>query len=108
MVSYLSYPDFWENPHPPLFSSFTVNLVNQTFQYHGFAERANRPILHRKETFISKLNPKFSKFAELSSQEEKHGLFREPSTIGTEQGWNNLLTANHIRITPDHKICSGD
>ena len=108
MVSYLSYPDFWENPHPPLSSSFTVNLANQTFQFHGFAKRANRPILHRKETFISQLDPKFSKFAKLSSEEEKYGLFREPSTIGTEQGWNNLLTANRIRITPDHKICAGD
>jgi DNA phosphorothioation-associated putative methyltransferase len=104
MVSYLSYPDFWENPHPPLSSSFTINLVNQSFQFHGFANRANRPILHRKETFISKLDPRHSKFEQLSKEEEEAGLFKVPSIIGTELGWHNQLTANSIRIDPGHKI----
>jgi DNA phosphorothioation-associated putative methyltransferase len=104
MVSYLSYPDFWENPHPPLYSSFTVNLVNQSFQFHGYAKRTNRPILHRKETFISTLDPRHSKFEQLSKEEEQAGLFKDPSFIGTEFGWSNQLKANGITINTDHKV----
>jgi DNA phosphorothioation-associated putative methyltransferase len=106
MVSYLSYPDFWDNPHPPLNSSFTVNLVEQSFSFHGFAKRANRPILHRKELFIPKTDVRYAKFANLSVEEQRAGLYDEPNLIGTEEGWKAQLLAKNIKIDTNHEVGS--
>ena len=91
MVSYLSYPDFWENPHPPLASSFSVNLVEQKFDFRKYSNRKNRPILHRKETFIAPSHPHYDKFRLLTLNEEQAGLYKDTSVIGTEEQWSELL-----------------
>ena len=99
MVSYLSYPDFWENPHPPLASSFSVNLVEQKFDFRKYSNRKNRPILHRKETFISPSHPNYDKFSRLSIAEESAGLFRDPKLIGHEEAWQTIMNEKGLKIT---------
>jgi len=47
----------------------------------------NPPILHRKETFLPPDDPRRERFARLTRQEEKYGLYAETSTIGTREGW---------------------
>lgn len=91
MVSYLSYPDFWDNPHPPLASSYSVSLVEQKFDFRRYDNRKNRPILHRKETFIDKGHPQYSEFLATTRAEEKAGFYEDPSRIGTEEQWLNLI-----------------
>ena len=38
-------------------------------------------------------HPKYASFARLTAQEEKHGLLKETSTIGTRAGWHGRLAA---------------
>ena len=99
MVSYLSYPDFWENPHPPLASSFSVDLIEQKFDFRKYSNRKNRPILHRKETFISPSHPNYDKFSRLSIAEESAGLFQNPNLIGHEEAWQKTMNEKRLKIT---------
>jgi len=98
MVSYLSYPDFWENPHPPLASSYSVNLVEQRFDFRRYDNRKNRPILHRKETFIPSSHPDFTKFSKLTSDEEAVGLYENSEMIGHEEGWLKIFVTKQLKI----------
>ena len=90
-VSYLSYPDFERDPHPALENSLTVHL--QTFRLRdiNYSERDNPPVLHRKEEFVAEGFPGREKFARLTKQEERHGLFEEPTRIGTRSQWGQQL-----------------
>ena len=99
MVSYLSYPDFWENPHPPLASSFSVDLIKQNFDFRKYSNRKNRPILHRKETFISPSHPHHEKFLNLSIAEQAAGLFQSSELIGHEEAWHKILNEKGVKIT---------
>ncbi|NDA46952.1 MAG: hypothetical protein EBY21_06685 [Alphaproteobacteria bacterium] len=98
MVSYLSYPDFWDNPHPPLASSYSVSLVEQKFDFRRYDNRKNRPILHRKETFIPPSHPDFAKFSKLTADEESLGLYKDPELIGHQEGWLKVLQSKEIKI----------
>jgi hypothetical protein len=53
--------------------------------------RGNPPILHRKESFLHAEHELHRKFARLTKQEEKAGLFEETATIGTREGWHARL-----------------
>ena len=103
MVSYLSYPDFWDNPHPPLDSSYSVSLAEQKFDFRRYDNRKNRPILHRKETFIPPSHPDFAKFSKLTDDEEALGLYKSTETIGHEEGWLKILVAKQLKII-NHEI----
>lgn len=47
----------------------------------------NPPLLHRKDAFVTADHPLREKFARLTRQEERHGLLKNASTIGTRAGW---------------------
>ncbi|MGE3538657.1 MAG: DNA phosphorothioation-associated putative methyltransferase [Candidatus Tectimicrobiota bacterium] len=97
-ISYLSYPDFDRDPHPALMGALVVQL--QTFQVHYFdySSSDSPPILHRKEVFVSADYPARAKFERLTRQEERWGLYENPSTIGTKNKWNQLLAQKSIRL----------
>lgn len=97
-VSYLAYPAFWDDPHPPLEVSFLVDLVAQRFHVTSFARRANRPILHRKEEFIASSHDKHATFAALTRAEVEAGLYADPSAIGTEHQWRQALAARSVTL----------
>ena len=90
-VSYLSYPKFESDAHPALANSLTVHL--QTFRLRDidYSERENPPVLHRKEEFVAEGYPGREKFARLTKQEERHGLFEEATRIGTRTQWAQQL-----------------
>jgi hypothetical protein len=48
-------------------------------------------VLHRKESFLLTSDPLYGTFARLTSQEEKHGLLDDASSIGTREGWARRL-----------------
>src|SRR5262249_46949830 len=90
-ISYLAYPDFERDAHPALVSSLRVDLRSFRVKWRTFADSPNPPILHRKESFVPEHHPTFAKFAALTRQEERAGLFEEPTRIGTRAGWETTL-----------------
>jgi len=90
-LSYLVYPDFESDPHPALLRCVRLNLRTRQIECYEYGQSANPPVLHRKETFLARLDARREKFARLTAQEEKHGLLADPSGIGTRDGWRRRL-----------------
>lgn len=89
-LSFLRYPEFEDSPHPELLYSVRVYLPTASYSIKNFRDSDNPPILHRKETFVDPLHPRYAEFARLTAQEEGLGLLGR-SDIGTRRGWEALL-----------------
>lgn len=105
-VSYLSYPDFDQDPHPSLHGALVVPLRDFDVKYWDWASSDNPPILHRKEEFVSNEYPLRDKFQRLTRQEEKAGLFEHSNMIGRLQQWQKLLIDKRLRIVGHRLIKS--
>jgi DNA phosphorothioation-associated putative methyltransferase len=97
-ISYLFYPDFENDPHPALAGSLVVHLRTFQVRYFDYSTSDSPPILHRKETFVPVDHPLRGKFERLTRQEERRGLYENPSAIGTRQAWNKLLAEKGLRL----------
>ena len=97
-VSYLSYPGFDKDPHPALATSIRADLRRLDLKFKDFRESKNPPILHRKETFVDSDYPGREKFARLTAQEERQGLYSDPTTIGTRNRWMELIESKGLRL----------
>lgn len=104
-ISYLFYPDFDDDPHPALKASITIDLKTLYITHRDYADRANPPILHRKETFVTSNYPRYAEFAQLTQQEQQLGLLKLKSEIGTRTGWEKCLAAHNVEIR-DHQVYS--
>ena len=102
-ITFLSYPDFDENPHPALSCATKINLNSGRIVRMDYSQRANPPILHRKETFLPPGDPRIEKFAALTKAEEAAGLYREPSKIGLRIYWETLLRRKGLWYD-DHRL----
>jgi DNA phosphorothioation-associated putative methyltransferase len=91
MVSWLSYPEFDADPHPRLARSYSVDLRSLESRYRDYSNSENRPLLHRKEEFVSPDDPEAPKYRRLTQSELRAGLYRNPEVIGTETGWRAEL-----------------
>jgi len=103
-ISFLDYPDFFENPHPELHYSETVNLATGKRRTIDYTKQDNPPILHRKETMISPERSEYSKWLELTKQLEKEGCYEEPRKIGFKSYWENLLNSKGLSYS-GHELC---
>jgi len=103
-VGFLFYPDFEKDPHPSLQHSFSVNLTTKVTKFRD-SFRTNPPILHRKETFLTKDNKNYEKFSKLTKQEEEAGLLdpKISHRIGFQKFWDNLLYEKDLEII-DHQL----
>jgi DNA phosphorothioation-associated putative methyltransferase len=90
-ITFLSYPDFEDDPHPVLAEATRINLNTGIVVRTDYRQRANPPILHRKETFLPPGHPRVTEYAALTSAEEQAGLYRDPSRIGLRLYWHTLL-----------------
>ncbi len=106
-VSYLSYPEFDRNPHPPLASALTVHLQTFRVRWRDYTSSGNRPILHRKELFVSRDHPAYGKFARLTRIEEGKGLYRDTNRIGFEAGWNEALARTGLYLRGHRLLARG-
>ena len=97
-ISYLFYPDFDNDPHPALKASITIDLKTLYVTHRDYENRANPPILHRKETFVTSNYPRYEEFAKLTQQEQELGLLKQKSEIGTREGWKKCLAAHGVEI----------
>jgi DNA phosphorothioation-associated putative methyltransferase len=102
-LTFLTYPDFDNDPHPALAEATKINLNTGSVVRTDYRSRSNPPILHRKETFIPKSDSRFTKFAELTAEEEKAGLLRDGARIGLRAYWDSLLRKNGLGYK-DHKL----
>ena len=98
-ISYLSYPEFEINPHPPLAIALTVHLQTFRVRSRDYTSSRNRPILHRKELFVTPDYPAYKKFARLTRIEKSKGLFQNTSRIGFEDGWNEVLAQKGLYLS---------
>ena len=104
-VSYLAYPEFENHAHPALASALTVHLQTFRVKLRHYSSRRNRPILHRKELFVSPDYPSFKKFQRLTRIEENKGLYRTIKHIGYEDGWNKILASKGLYFR-GHRLLS--
>ncbi|MBW0090535.1 DNA phosphorothioation-associated putative methyltransferase [Pseudonocardia sp. KRD-184] len=91
-VSFLTYPDFDANAHPRLQESLTIDLRRQRADWQDWSGQENRPLLHRKEEFLHEDDQRWALYSRLTRQEVRAGLYRQPSIIGRENGWEQVLT----------------
>lgn len=96
-VSFLKYKDFDEEAHPELLHSVRVHLPSTSYTIRDFSASDNPPILHRKETVVDALYPKYGMFAKLTTQEEELGILSQPD-IGFRQQWLAILAEHRLRI----------
>ena len=96
-ITFLSYPDFDSDPHPVLAHSTKINLNSGRVVRTDYTQRANPPILHRKETFLPSGDARIGTYAALTKQEEAADLYRDPSRIGLRLFWESLLRKKKLR-----------
>lgn len=104
-VSYLAYPEFDREAHPALASSVAVHLQTFRVRSRNYSSARNRPVLHRKELFVSPEHPHYQMWARLTRIEENKGLFDDTSQIGFEQTWNNTLAKKGLYLK-GHRLLS--
>jgi DNA phosphorothioation-associated putative methyltransferase len=97
-ISFLSYPDFFTDPHSPLCHAITVDLVTGRARHTDYADNSNPPILHRKESFLPPDHPRRPEFEALTNAEEAAGLYENTTTIGFKLNWERLLAKKDLRI----------
>ena len=107
-VSYLYYPEFDRDPHPQLHQSIVVDLVTEEVSVRQYHNSLNPPILHRKETFVSKDYPFYQTFADLTQEEVALGLLDNSRHIGTLQEWTRMLLQQGISLVDHHVACPID
>lgn len=90
-VSFLNYPQFFDESFPTLHSSLTVDLVRNTARKTSYAKSENPPILHRKEAFLPVHHPHFDVARKITLEAEELGLFDNPKKIGFRKYWEQLI-----------------
>jgi len=90
-VTYFEYPDFDRVPHPTLASAYEVSLDRLDCVYRDYSGHDDPPILHRKEILLSTSDPRRARFARLTRQEQRAGLYRDPAGIGRRSEWQRRV-----------------
>ncbi|WP_285184687.1 DNA phosphorothioation-associated putative methyltransferase [Rhodococcus sp. MEB041] len=97
-VSWSSYPAFDSDPHPTLDWTFGVDMHTLESRRQEFGSRSNRPLLHRKEEFLSPDHEQVPDLKRLTSAEVRAGLYSNPNQIGLEDGWEAELKRCGVSI----------
>jgi len=102
-ISYLFYPDFDTDPHPALQSSIQINLETLKASSRDYSATDNPPVLHRKETFVTRDYPHYDTFAWLTKQEDVLGLLEASRGIGLRNAWEQRLRDRTL-VIHDHSL----
>ena len=81
----------------------SVDLSSGTARVRRYAPTGNRPILHRKELLLDASDPDYARFARLTDEEERAGLYSTPTTIGHERGWSRELERRGL-VVRGHRV----
>ena len=107
-VSFLSYPRFFEDPHPALRHAITIELVRGKARHTDYTDNLNPPILHRKEAFLPADHPKRRLFTALTEAEEAAGLYANTTTIGFKLNWERLVDSKRLRYGGHRLLAAED
>lgn len=107
-VSYLEFPDFDSTPHPELRRGFIVHVDHLRCDMHDYSNRADRPILHRKELFLAQADPRRKRFEALTRQEVAAGLYNSATSIGTRRVWERLLADRRLDYRGHRLVKAGE
>jgi len=102
-VTYLVYPEFDTQAHPPLKATMEVDLHNLSVIYHDISDETNPLILHQKDTLVAPDYPSYKKFVRLTKKEQKSGLLENRDAIRRLHGWLRCLKEHEIKIE-GHKL----
>jgi DNA phosphorothioation-associated putative methyltransferase len=102
-ISFLSYPDFFTDPHPRLRHSLSINLATGKQRAITYEGHSNVPILHRKETMVSSRRSEYAMWESLTKELEALGLYQQTKKIGYSNYWDELLQAKGISYD-GHKL----
>jgi DNA phosphorothioation-associated putative methyltransferase len=97
-VSYLVYPRFDRDAHPTLAASVTVNLKTLNVEWRDYSRSDNPPLIHRKEEFVGREDPRRDLYAKLTAAEQRAGLYQHPERIGSVRGWEAVLAEAGVRV----------
>jgi DNA phosphorothioation-associated putative methyltransferase len=97
-VSLLLYENFDTAGFPALLAAVKVDLETGKTTATDYRGRENPPILHRKEALLPADDARRPRFAALTRAAEQHGLFTEPTKIGTQRQWTALLASKGLRV----------
>lgn len=106
-LSLLSYPGFFEDPFPILEASARLDLATHAFEITDYSARASKPVLHRKELMLPQGHAAISDAQELTRQAEELGLFEHPTSIGTQRGWERVLSENGVELQRGRLVRTG-
>lgn len=106
-ISFLSYEDFEDDPHPALLYSVRVYLPRAEYTIRNYSNSDNPPILHRKELFLDPFHPHYREFRQLSEEEEQLGLLGG-TDIGNRAGWLAILAEYGVTIENHRVMRIGD
>ena len=104
-LSFLSYPRFFEDPHPPLEDAVAIDLVSDRAFRTSYRDTPNSPILHRKELLLPPTHPRVPEFAALSAAEEQAGLYSNSAVIGFRINWERLLAVRRLAFEGHSLVC---
>tara|TARA_R110001583_G_scaffold154593_2_gene306297 strand:- start:6645 stop:8684 length:2040 start_codon:yes stop_codon:yes gene_type:complete len=90
-LSLLNYPLFFEDSYPVLEQSVSVDLTKLSHRVTSYSDQENPPILHRKETMISKSHESYEHFCILTQEGEVAGLYENSRMIGFKNSWERLI-----------------
>lgn len=90
-LSLLSYPTFFTEAYPSLKQSVTVNLSKLSHRIVEYSDTDNPPILHRKETMLTKEHECYEEFQAITQEGENAGLYDNSRMIGFKQSWLRLI-----------------
>ena len=97
-LSLLNYPQFIEDSYPALEQSVNVDLTKLTHRITRYCEQENPPILHRKETMVSKQHELYEHFCLLTQEGEAAGLYENSRMIGFKKIWERLIDKNGYEL----------
>ncbi len=90
-LSLLNYPLFIEESYPALEQSVNVDLTKLSHRVTSYSEQENPPILHRKETMVSKNHELYDHFCMITQEGEAAGLYENSRMIGFKNSWERLI-----------------
>ena len=97
-VALLQYPLFFEDPFPALAEAWRINTETGVVAYRTYGHSLNPPILHRKELLLASTDPRRSEYARLTESAEAIGLFEDPTRIGYQRQWFQLIRERGYRV----------
>ncbi|TWX72210.1 DNA phosphorothioation-associated putative methyltransferase [Colwellia sp. C1TZA3] len=97
-LSLLNYPLFFEDSYPALEQSVNVDLKKLSHRVTSYSEQENPPILHRKETMVSKGHESYNHFCILTQEGEAAGLYENSRMIGFKNSWERLIVKHGYEL----------